>query len=263
MDEEKKAELDWEEAERVGPYQLHEPVPRARHGQGEVYRATHTTSGATALVYKPAAEEVDAVPLKDWRVRLISSAAHGYIALEVRHSPWGVAPNKHSMEALVFLFEGVRETVRRMSRALPASYEPRPGWRLGLGLASAAAACALLFALVPLSPVSQPPSGPGPLVSNAPGPMSHEVPTAAWNRNWNPDPFSTPGEPVLARPLPREPFKGQQRPPCIRHVEVELIGACWGPHELKAPCPDILYEYDGKCYVPIMSAKPPPQSVGP
>lgn len=62
---------------------------------------------------------------------------------------------------------------------------------------------------------------------------------------------------------PQEPFKGQKRPPCTRYVEVELIGACWGPHELKAPCPDVLYEHQGKCYVPLFSAKPPPSALEP
>jgi hypothetical protein len=35
-----------------------------------------------------------------------------------------------------------------------------------------------------------------------------------------------------------------------------------GGHKLKAPCPDVLYEYQGECYVPAFSAKPPPQSLG-
>ena len=70
------------------------------------------------------------------------------------------------------------------------------------------------------------------------------------------------GASVLARPLPREPFKGQKRPPCTRYAEVELVGACWLPHKLKAPCPDVLYEHQGECYSPAFSAKPPPQSLG-
>ncbi|WP_245815021.1 hypothetical protein [Cystobacter ferrugineus] len=70
------------------------------------------------------------------------------------------------------------------------------------------------------------------------------------------------GQSVLARPLPREPFKGQKRPPCTRYAEVELVGACWLPHELKAPCPDVLYEHQGKCYSPAFSAKQPPSSLG-
>ena len=256
MDEEKKSELDWKEAERVGPYQLHEPLPQTRLGQGELYRATHTTSGVAALVLKPAAGE-DAAPPKDWRVSLISSASPDYVALEVVDSPWSVAPDKHSMESLVFTFEGVREGVRQMDHALAAP-ERRLRRHLRLVLVGAAAACALLFALVCLAPMSQPPSGPEPLAGTAPGPM-------------DPDPYfssslldtTDAGESVLARPLPSEPFKGQKRPPCNRNVEVELIGACWTPHELKAPCPDELFEYQGKCYLPGFSAKPPPQSFEP
>jgi hypothetical protein len=252
MDEEKKSESSWEEAERLGPYQLHEQVPQAAHDRGELYRATHETSGATALVYKPAAEK-DAVPLKDWRICLISSSS-GYVAMEVVESPWSLGPNKHLVEALVFLFEGVRKAVGYMARAIPEDHELRSRWRLGLSLASAAAVCAVLFALVRLAPESQP------------APVGDEVPMATGK----PDEFrahladTTPREqPVLVRPLPREPFKGQKRPPCTRYTEVELVGACWMPHELKAPCPEDLFEHQGKCYAPSFSAKPPPQSIGP
>jgi hypothetical protein len=97
--------------------------------------------------------------------------------------------------------------------------------------------------------------------------MSDAVSTAAEKpaplvSDWLAD--ATPQEQsVLARPLPSEPFKGQKRPPCTRYVQVELVGACWGPHELKAPCPDELYEHKGKCYLPILASKPPPQSLEP
>lgn len=266
MDEKKKPEERWEEAERLGPYQLHEQLPQDAHHQGELYRATHEKTGATALVLKPAAEEGE-VPLKDWWVQLISSASHGYIALEVVHSPWSVAPDKHSVDALVFLFEGVRKGVRRMSRAFPYTDEPRLGRRLGLGLVSAAALCALLFVLVRLTPVSQPPSGREPSVSTSPVLTSDDVQEDSQDagssfRAYLAD-ITPEGQSVLARPLPREPFKGQKRPPCTRYTEVELVGACWAPHELKAPCPEDLFEYQGKCYIPAFSAKTqPPQSVG-
>ncbi len=264
--DEKKTEESWEEAERLGPYQLHEQLPQDAHHQGELYRATHKTTGATALVFKPAAGEGEE-PLKDWRVQLISSVSSGCIALEVVHSPWSVAPDKHSVDALVFLFEGVCKGVRRMSRAFPYTDEPRFGWRLGLGLASAAAVCALLLVLVRLAPVSQPPSSPEPLASTPPVLTSDDVQEGSQDagssfRAYLAD--TTPeGQPVLARPLPREPFKGQKRPPCTRYTEVELIGACWAPHKLKAPCPEDLFEYKGECYIPAFSAKTlPPQSVG-
>jgi hypothetical protein len=70
------------------------------------------------------------------------------------------------------------------------------------------------------------------------------------------------GQSVIARPLPKEPFKEQKRPPCHRYAEVELIGACWMPHKLKAPCPDVLYEHQGECYSPTLATKPPPSSLG-
>ena len=83
MDEQKQAEASGENPEQLGPYQLQEQVPQAARGQEELYRATHETSGATALVLKLNAEQGTAAP-KDWRVSLISSSAPpGYVAMQV------------------------------------------------------------------------------------------------------------------------------------------------------------------------------------
>ncbi len=259
----KEPEESWEEWEKLGPYQLREQVPQDELRQGELYRATHETSGTVALVFKP--PEGDGGPPGDWRVRCVSSAEPGYVALEAEDSRWAVAPDKHSVEALMCLFEQVRGEVGRMAAAFPVYDELHPWRRLGLALAGVAMVCALVFALVRGD--SAPPGGPDPLAGAAPVPVHHEEPMDSGV----PESFTsgllgdtTPqGDPVLARPLPREPFKGQKRPPCNRRIEVELIGACWGPHELKAPCPDELYEHGGKCYLPIFSARPPPQSMGP
>ncbi|HYO55637.1 hypothetical protein [Archangium sp.] len=76
---------------------MREQVPQDEHGRGELYRATNETIRAAALVFKPA-EEDGAMPLTDWRVRCISLASPGYLALEVEHSPWFEAPDGHSME---------------------------------------------------------------------------------------------------------------------------------------------------------------------
>jgi hypothetical protein len=177
--------------------------------------------------------------------------------MEVQYTDWARAQDRQSAESLLLTLESVLEEVQRMLRAVSGPPEPRPRWRLGLGVASAVTVCALLFALVRLVPVSQPPSV-------SPAPMSHEVPTATETSDFRAAlAGTTPQEqPVLARPLPKEPFKGQKRPPCTRYTEVELVGACWMPHELKAPCPEDLFEHQGKCYVPSFSAKPPPSSLG-
>jgi hypothetical protein len=260
---EKKPESSWEEAEHVGPYQLREQVPQDEHSRGELYRAMHERSGVTALVLKPTTVKGE-VPLKDWRVHCVSSASDSYLALEVEDSRWSVAPDRHSVEALVCLLEDVREGMRRMADALPASDEPRRWRRLGLVLAGAAAVCALAFALVRTGSVSPPPGGPEHLASATPAPVSEEVPTDTEMPLTGHSLRGTAdgGPPVLAHPFPRKPYKGQKRPPCTPRIEVEIMGACWVPHELKAPCPEELYEYQGKCYTTAMLAPPPPQSLG-
>ncbi|WNG27875.1 hypothetical protein F0U62_30595 [Cystobacter fuscus] len=258
MDEAKKSQASREEPERVGPYLIHEQVQQSHDSQVELYLATHETSGATALVRKHAAEEV-ATPGKGWRVVLDSWSSRGYSVMEVEHTDWARAQDRQSAESLLLTLEGVLEEARRMARAVAEPHASRLWLRLGRGVVSAATVCALLFAWVRLAPMSQPPEHPTSAMSHE-EPMAAEVPTPSLDRVLA---DTTPAEPfVLARPLPKEPYKGQKRPPCARYSEVELVGGCWMPHELKAPCPDSLHEYQGKCYVPSFSAKPPPSSLG-
>ena len=256
MDEEKKSEASCEEPERLGPYLLQEQVEQDHDSPVELYLATHETSGATALVRKHSAEEGRA-PGKDWRVHLGSSATGGYSVMEVEHTDCARAQDSQSAESLLLTLESVGEEAQCMARVLSDTHEPRLRWHLGLGVVGAATVGVVLFALVRLASVSQPPSAP-------PAPLSYEVPTAtetpdfdAWLTDNTP-----PGQSVLARPLPKEPLKGQKRPPCTRYVEVELVGGCWAPHKLKAPCPETIFEYQGECYLPSFSAKPPPSSLG-
>jgi hypothetical protein len=240
-------------------------VPQDDYSQGEFYRATHETSGAPALVRKPAAEEERTEPPSDMRVRVISSDSSGYDAMEVEQTPRSVAPDRQSVESMVSTLEDVHATVGRMVHASSASDEPRPRWHLGLGaLAGAAAVFALACALGRHSLVSQSPSGPEPVASVAPAPMNHEGPTDTGV------PFTgnslreteDGGLPTIAHPFPRKPYKGQKRPPCTPRSEVEINRGCWVPHMLKAPCPEDLYEYQGQCYTTAMLAPPTPQSLG-
>ncbi|MFL5352123.1 hypothetical protein [Archangium sp.] len=261
MDDERK----WEERTHLGPYQLKEQLPQSPDSPGELYVATHEKSGATALVLKPAADE-DSAPTTDFRVHVISSEVPSYIALEVEDSRRARARGRHSAESLMSLLEEVREGLRRMARALDDPEEPRFPWRLGLALAGTAAVCALFFALGRLSPESPPPSGPELLANTPLAPTSDEVsieeavPDMPTHEGLA-DTVDA-GTSGVTRPLPSGPFKGQKRPPCKRPSEVELVGGCWMAHELKAPCPEDLYEFQGKCYVPAVSAKSaPPQSV--
>ncbi|MFL5354660.1 hypothetical protein [Archangium sp.] len=260
-DEQKpEGEGEWK---RLGPYQLHEEVAQSTREHGVLYLATHETSGAAALVLEPARK--DAKPPGDWEVGCVCSSDPGYLAVEVERSPWTVANDEHTAEELEGTFEDLRDGVERIARAFPAANEPRPGSRLGLALAGTAAVCALAFVLMHQAPASPPPANPHAVASVGPAPMSDEVPTntAAPLTGNAIVGIEDGGIPALAHPFPRKPYKGQKRPPCTPRVEVEIMDACWVPHELKAPCPKELYEYQGKCYTTSMLPPPTPQSVEP
>jgi len=267
MDERKKSGSSGEEAEQVGPYQLQEQVPQDDDSQGALYRARHETSGAPTLVREATEGEKRGEPQPVVKVRIISSG--GYDAMEVEQTPRSVAPERQSVESLVATLEDVQEAVGRMARALSASSGRHPRERQQyprlVRPTVAMAVCALAFVLGRHVPVSPPPSAPEPGVSVAPAPIRHEVtvdtevpPTGNGRLLEAPDG----GVPALAHPFPRKPYKGQRRPPCKPRVEVEIMGACWIPHELKAPCPEDLYEYQGKCYTTSMQPPATPQSVG-
>ena len=258
MDDEKKPEASGEGSERLGPYVIQEQVQQSHDSQEGVYLVTNETSGAKALGRQLPAEE-GTRPGNNWRVMLEFWASRGYSAMEVQYTDWARSQDKQSAESMLITLEAVLEEVQRMIHAISGTHEPRRRWRLGWDVAGAVTVCALLFALVRLAPVSQLPSAP-------PALTGHEESTAAEMSPPSIDKMladTIPEAPfVLVRPLPKEPYKGQKRPPCTRYAEVELIGACWMPHELKPPCPESLHEHEGKCYVPSFSAKPPPSSLG-
>jgi len=257
MDEKKKSESSGEEAVRVGPYQLEEQAPQDDDRHGALYRATHETSGTPALVLEP--------PV-DLKVRIISSVSEGYDAVEVEQSPRFVASDKQSVESMLLTLEDAHRVVERMLRALSASREPRY-WRYlrRMRLVGVAVLFVLAFALGRYVPVSPPPGGPEPVASVAPAPMNDEVPTDTRvpSSGHSLRGFEDGGTLVLAHPFPSKPFKGQKRPPCTPRIEVEINGGCWVPHELKAPCPEELFEHQGKCYTTAMLAPRVPQSIGP
>jgi hypothetical protein len=241
MTEEKKSKSSWGEAEQVGPYQLQEQVPQDKYSHGELYRATHETSGATALVFKPTAGDTKgSAGLTDWRVRVISSASHGYVALEVEQPPRAVAPDSHSVESLVCTFEDVRAGVGHMDHALLSSNESRPWWRLGLALSGATA---LVVVLLPttLAPVAE-------------VRVQEEAMEEVWATDLHVDPA-----PVRSGDAPR-PRNNQKRAPCTTGLEVEVSGACW-LSVTQRPCPPQTVTWQGQCLLPVAEPRPPVTSL--
>jgi len=238
MDEEKKSESSWEQ---VGPYQLREQVPQDAYNKGELYRAMHESSGAAALVLKPADDEKDPARLTDWRVRVSSSASPSYVALEVEHTPRAVAQDRQSVESLVCTLEDVREAVGHMDQALHASTPSRPWWLLGLALAGAATMLVVALRPATVAPVAE-------------VQVQEEATKPAWATDVNMD-----SVPARSDEAPR-PVKNQKRAPCTEGLEVEISGACWLPIE-KRPCPKQTVAYQGQCLLAVAVPRPPVTSL--
>ena len=85
-----------------------------------------------------------------------------------------------------------------------------------------------------------------------------------------PDVWATDGDtpdagPLIARPMPAEPFEGQKRPPCAKY-ETAIQGGCWAELARKPDednCGQNGFAHGGKCYVPVRKAKRLPTSVMP
>ncbi|MDY7227451.1 phosphotransferase [Hyalangium rubrum] len=76
----------------------------------------------------------------------------------------------------------------------------------------------------------------------------HELPSARF------------GTPHFGREMPREPFKGQRKPPCGR-LEVAINGACWVEvGRQKPPCGNDGFDWNGLCYIPSFNSPRQPTS---
>ncbi len=66
----------------------------------------------------------------------------------------------------------------------------------------------------------------------------------------------------VGRPMPKQPFPGQRKPPCDPHSQRVINGGCWfGPSgTLKPPCGKSAFEYEDGCYVPMFDAPRQPTS---
>jgi serine/threonine protein kinase len=60
--------------------------------------------------------------------------------------------------------------------------------------------------------------------------------------------------PYLAREMPKDPLKGQRKPPCDERGEKAINGACWYPvADERPPCGPTLFDFEGRCYAPTFN----------
>jgi serine/threonine protein kinase len=72
--------------------------------------------------------------------------------------------------------------------------------------------------------------------------------------------YGVPG--VLGRSLPKTAAPGQRRSPCEPERQKAINGLCWWVHPWKPPCGDD-YEYEGRCYAPVVLNTRPPTTEEP
>jgi serine/threonine protein kinase len=69
---------------------------------------------------------------------------------------------------------------------------------------------------------------------------------------------------VMGRPMPRQPFPGQRRPPCEARGEKAINGACWvGVIDERPPCGPKMFDHEDRCYYPSYDAPRQPSSEQP
>ena len=257
----------------MGPYQLTSRCRSRRTARGTLPGHARDERGDGPGTQAHRRDEDGSGPLTDWRVRCIllerprlHRRGGGTLPLDLR-------PRQTLRGGTGVHVRRPAQRSRSMARAFPASNypdtggnEPRPWWRLGLTLSSAAAVCALAFALVHLAPVPQPPSDPDSLARAEPAPMSHEVPTnteVPFTGNSVVDTVDR-GLPALAHPFPAQALQRAEapslHPSCRGGDHGRLLGASRAEGAVPGGAPN---EYQGKCYTTSMLPPPTPQSLGP
>ncbi|HZI02593.1 MAG TPA: hypothetical protein VEZ71_01145 [Archangium sp.] len=269
---------DTQRGNRVGPYQLG-PRFKGTGDTGRIYRAHHVETGAPALVLQRTERQSDEQPLADWRVLVTSSVSPAFLALEVVRAPAAGLPADVAEEFVVMLGDAEQlanavvdrtETLPHLRRPplarqlvtpspaprpapLPSRSWQRPSLAAGFAALAAAAVLHLGGARSGLE-----------LRHDAGAEFAHADMDAGWGGSAeSADDLVLTGMDedapfLLARALPKKPFSNQKRPPCDADLEAEIFNGCWVATDKTAPCPDKLYEFKGKCYLPAAKQESAP-----
>ncbi|HEX8697289.1 MAG TPA: serine/threonine-protein kinase [Myxococcaceae bacterium] len=244
----------------------------------DVYALGVTAYRLLAGGYPPRAEDTDSEPVQLVAPRGLADKCPDLGALivrmlsEVPHARGSAGQIAEELERLLKQrAPGLRE------RWVPSSAQPptEETWRpeapgpsepreLGAQLASVGLALLVCLAGVVLmwtgdrseesseeSSLEQPDGGTGVLGEEAAASVQKaEVPSAS---GW-----------VISRSVPDRPFPGLKRPPCTERGSVQLNGGCWWPVGAEpAPCDARFYEYEKRCYLPVLTSERPPTSEDP
>jgi hypothetical protein len=246
---------------KMGAYHLRKRYRNTGSDVGRIYEAHNVETGAFALVVRPGRAGTWG-PRTPWTVRVTAETSPPFLALEVEHAPKAEALALSELTRMFIRLSGALACVEeRADTGAHLTREPLPRplrreasrgkWQhVGVGALAAVALVLGAVALWPRSPKSTDKWSPGE------GEAVRDEPVA-----WVDLQDDT--QPGIGYPMPRAPFEGQRKPPCLKGTEVELHGGCWVPLEYKAPCPKSTAELNDKCYMPVRQKPPEPRSLQP
>ncbi|REG26031.1 hypothetical protein ATI61_112126 [Archangium gephyra] len=247
--------------ERLGPFQLGRRCKHASAELGHIHEARNVQTGAPALVMMPGPRPSWGSK-KNWQVRASFQSVPPFIALEVERAPASgrLAELAELFTLLLAALEAVGSNARMRAHLTgsPMGQYVRHPWLKGL---VAAGLAVLVLAGGFWWGMGTRPVGPSTALPSAPG--LGELADAGISSSFLVD-GEVQGRTGIAYPLPDKPFSNQVRPPCRTKADhVAINGGCWIAIERRPPCDEDHAEYQGKCYIPIMKAPRPPQSLSP
>ncbi len=242
---------------RLGPFQLGRRCKHAAAELGHIHEARNVETGASALVVMPGPRQA---PKGNWRGRFTFQTRPPFISLELEQAP---ASGKLSELAnlMTLLLAGLDAVGSNARTRAHLTREPMVSWRGHPSPKALAAAGLAVLALGggfwlgmgsrSMGSPTPPPSTPGlGELADAGLPSLFLIDGAAESPTG------------IAYPLPDKPYSTQVRPPCRKASHVAINGGCWVTLEQRPPCEDSA-EYQGKCYIPVVKAPRPPQSLSP
>jgi hypothetical protein len=246
---------------RLGPFQLGKRHKHAAAELGHIHEARNVQTGAPALVMLPGPRPTWG-PKKNWQVRASFQVTPPFISLEVEQAPASgrLAELAGLLTLLLAALEASRDNARMRAHLTGSPMGP---WMRRPPLKALAAAGLIVLALASGLWWA---SGTRPMGSPTPPPSTSgmgELADAGISSSFLTD-GEVQGPAGIAYPLPGKPFTNQVRPPCRpKSDHVAINGGCWIAIERRPPCAEDHAEYQGKCYIPIMMAPRPPQSLSP
>jgi hypothetical protein len=235
---------------RLGPFQLGRRCKHAAAELGHIHEARNVETGAPILLMMPGPRWA---PKRNWRARVSFQTRPPFIALEMEQAPASGKLTEFAdlMTLLLAGLDAVGSNARTRAHLTREPLAPRMGRPSVRALAVAGLAALALGAGLWLGMGTQSRGAPIPPLADAGLPPdflsdgAEESPTG------------------IAYPLPDKPYSNQVTPPCrSKAIHVAINGGCWVELAHRPPCEDSA-EYQGKCYIPVVKAPRPPQSVSP